>query len=248
MRTSIAILLLLLSGCRKVEPAPADLDGLLRWLWTHHEDADLAEAIANLEAAVGEVEEARDGELTRLLPEEIPRTDVDPAAARGLYLVNAFPCEVGQLEAILVHLAQDELYEGVYDAYERGYTTDAAPFEAGEADRLGWDVTLEATLLGSSYTERLTGGVRRAGGALVQHTWMTEPADFGDANKEWPQDWQIEVYYPSGADVVHVYGFWREMALGSGLDTEDDTVARVMLNNLVDWDEGTATLCAERRP
>jgi len=80
----------------------------------------------------------------------------------------------------------------------------------------GADVHIEASLVGAHYAEDLTGGVRRvsdtpAGDALLQNTWMTGPADFGSGSaKSWPQDWQIEVYWPTGdGKVGHAYGIWR---------------------------------------
>ena len=84
-------MLVLLLACRNIEPAPEDLDGLLHYLWENGrtgDDAQLAEAIENLDAAVGDFTETTDGVVSRLSTEEAdlvsPRGPFDPANAAGI--------------------------------------------------------------------------------------------------------------------------------------------------------------------
>lgn len=250
-----------LTGCRGVDPAPDDLDGILHWFWDNGDaasDDDFGESIATLhEVAGASLEEASDGQVSRLSAEQVTIVDgspgVDPANAAGIFLLNPYACEADQLERILIHLAQDELYEGVYDTYDRRYTSDDGAFRGGDAESLTWDVDIAASILGSGYTEAIRGSIRRVetstGTAFLTRTWLTEPAEFEGGNKSWPQDWQLEVYYePEPGRIVHLYGMWREMDLGSGLSMEGEGVQRVTLNNLEDWDDETEVLCAEGRP
>jgi len=251
----------LLVACKPVRPAPEDLDGLQHWFFDNYDvadDAQMSEAIDLLHAAADgdTIEAASDGSATDLVVEQIAwsgRDDVDPEAAAGSFLLNPFACDVDTLAAILAYIDQNELYE-IYDSYDRDYTSDFDAWESGESATVTWEVDIGATLLGAEYTEHIEGGLRRVptsfGDAIVSRTWMTEDAQFGEGSaKEWPQDWQIEVYYPADDDkIVHLYGMWREMRLGSGLSTDDEGVLRIILNNLVDWDEKTAELCAEGAP
>ena len=62
------------------------------------------------------------------------------------------------------------------------------------------------------------------------------------------QDYQLEAYWTSGGRVVHAYGMWRKASFGTGFDMESESSQRILLNNLLDWDEDTAALCAEGRP
>lgn len=249
-----------LIGCRGVKAAPEDLDGLLHWFWDHGDtvDADdFSESVATLHGVAGAALDAKvDGEVSRLSAEQVEpydRPDVDPATAAGIFLLNPFACEPDALERILIHLAQDELYEGVYDRYARTYTSDRDAYLARDVDRLGWDVEIEASILGSAYSEKISGSIRAVdtehGQAFLTRTWLTEPADFGGGGKSWPQDWQLELYYaPEPGRIVHLYGMWREMSLGAGLSMDGGAVQRVTLNNLADWDRQTEALCAEGRP
>lgn len=254
----------LLLACRHPDPAPEDVDGLARWFWAHYDDEDdaIAEAVANAHAALGAdaLEDATDGLISDLAAEDLATVGLsethDPTLAAGMYLSNVFACELGQLEEIVYHLAQDELYEGVYDAYSRSYTSDFDAYVAREAPTLGWEVEISTSvgLPNSAYTEWLDGGVRYVpdsdyGPVLLARTWMPGPAEFEDPDKSFEQDYQIEVYWERApGEIVHLYAIWRQIDLGGGLDQDSDLVVGTTLNNLAKWDEATAELCAEGRP
>lgn len=248
-----------LTGCRGVDPAPADLDGILHWFWDHGDSSDVEEFAASVatlhEVSGAALTEAVDGEVSRLSAEQTEAFGVaaDPANAAGIFLLNPYACTASHLERVLIHLAQDELYEGVYDRYDRSYLSDEGAYLDRSTDRLGWEVDIEAAILGSGYSEHIEGTIRAVdtptGPALLTRTWLTEPATFEGGNKSWPQDWQLELYYePEPGRIVHLYGMWREMDLGSGLSMDSGGVQRVTLNNLADWDRQTEVLCAENRP
>lgn len=235
------LLSLLLFGCAP-EPAPADVDGLLHWSWTMYEEAtdeQWVEAVLNLPRE-GE------GEPSRLAAEEVEHVewgDSDVTQARGMYIANTFECELERLQEILA--AQDQMaqYEGVYTRYERTYTSDLADFEAN-GGFLSWEVELEGEYVNTAYTERLHGGLRRVEGALVARTWITEPVDFEEGSDWWwPTDVQIEVFAEDEGEIVHLYGIWRELDIGS-LSTEDDGLVNLTRNGMRDWDDETESLCA----
>lgn len=263
----MAWLLLSIVGCKKVEPAPAELEALLSWVWQRYDegtDEELAEAVVNLDAAVdgGSLEEPFDGSLTRLTPADaavVGLSDADPAAAPGVFLVNAFACDPAQLEEILSWRRQDELYEGIYDAYDRVFDQPREAWLAGDP-WLTYDILYTASLLGATYDARSEGALRRVpdldeertpfGPFVVQRSYMPAPGVFEDgSNKSIDQDYQLELYWPRGADrIVHVYGMWRQADFGGGFDMEDEGSQRLLLNSLLDWDHTTEALCAEGRP
>jgi hypothetical protein len=263
---SLPLVLTVLTGCADLDPAPGDLDGIIHWVWTNYEaagDDDVELAVRNLHATTNaqSLDEAKSGGFSDITMEELAvvgmQDKVDPSATRGMWLLNVIHCPIDQLEKITYALEQNELYTGVYDRYMRTYTSDFEAYTARTTPTLSWDVDIWATILGNSYYEKLHGGLRRVtpegreSPILLARTWMPQPADFEDDSKSFSQDYQIEVYYERApGEVVHVYGIWRHMDLGTflGLDTENDEVIATTLGNLEDWDEKTAELCAQGRP
>ncbi len=252
----------LLLACRHVEPAPPDVDELVRFYWTDFEgeDAAMAQAVADTHLAIdgGTISERGDGTLTDLTAEDLVvvgmEGSVDPGLAAGVYLTNVVACDLDALERILYHLPQDELYTGEYDTYSRAYTTDFDAYAAREAATLSWEVDLGRQILGTALTEHLIGGIRRVpdtdfGPAIVARAWLPEPAVFEGDNKTFDQDYQIELFYERApGEVVHVYGLWRQVDLGSGLDQDSNLVAGPLLSAMAAWDDRTEELCAEGLP
>lgn len=263
----LALALIPLLGCKKVEPAPADLDSLLHWFWDKWEageEAELHDAAVNafdvvdLEALVDDVQ---DGSLSRLSDDQTAAVGVSGLSAldaAGIYLVNVFDCELDELEPILWHSQQDVLYEGVYNSYQRTYTSSQADYASGAAAFLTWDFEYTASYLGSEYTAWPTGGLRHVpaddslsphGDIVLARTWMPTPAAFDGDGKSYDQDYQVEIYIAAGeGQLLHLYGMWRQAEYGAGFSTEDEGVQRLLLNNLAAWDETTEELCATGIP
>jgi hypothetical protein len=254
---------LLLVGCKKVEPAPADVDGLARWFWVEYDDAsddDVRAAATNVWAAVdGDAltDDAIDGTVSDLTEDDVAHVELregtDPTLAAGLFFARTVACPIDKIETIVTALNQDELYEGVYEEYTRTYTTDDVAYFAREVDRIAWTVDIVGQLLGTPYTETLRGGARYIpatgdephGDVIVARTWMPEPAVLDSDSRSFVQDYQMEFYAARGEESVHFYAIWRETSMGSGLDQDNETVQRIILNNLADWDNGTEDICAE---
>lgn len=264
------LLLVSLLACKPVEETPPDLDALLHAMWQGWDaadDATLAQVAVDLEAVIDEAalaEQAERGNPTRLSQAEInlvPLThDPDPAAARGIHLLNRFPCaDLDLLEAILTYDDQDALY-GDYDSYSRAFDADRDAFLDGDADRLTWVADAAASNIATGgYTEVLHGGLRRVplpdghpfaeARALYARTFIPEAAITERENVSFEQDYQIEAYLPwAGGDVVHVYAIWRQISMGTLGDMESDVVANITLNNMEGWDRKTAELCEEGLP
>lgn len=256
-----------LGGCRSIDPAPKELDALVHWMWSKYEegaDEELAEGLVNLYDAVDgdAVEDAEDGTVSALSKDaaaQVGVTDRDPSEAPGVYLVNAYACTLDQLEPILLHKAQDELYEGVYDRYDREYTSPRADFESRAEPFMSWTVEYDASILGAAYTANIVGGLRHVpaldderspyGPLLMARTYLPEPAAFESDNKSQEQDYQIEIWTSRGdGTLLHVYGLWRQADFGAGITSEDEGTQRLLLNSLADWDDTTEEHCAAGRP
>ncbi len=258
--------LALTAGCKNVDPAPADLDGLMHQLWGDYEgasDEELTAAVVELHDVIDadSMEELEDGSLTALAADAADGLPIspapDPSLAQGLYILNVIDCDLSQLERILYDLDQDRLYEGAYETYDRTYLSDFDAYVAREAPTLEWEIDLTAELVGAEFDEALRGGLRYwddpenpLGPALMARTFLTEPATFPEgSSKSFDQDYQLEVYYERApGEVVHAYAIWRVFDMGGGLTIEDESVMRIILNNLADWDDNTAQLCADGAP
>ncbi len=257
---------LLALSCKGVDPAPTELDDLFHYFWTWYEDGQeqqLGEAIDNLYQAVGgpDLEQVLDGSLSDLGVDEAALVGVDgveTALAQGLYMVRSLACEMDHLETILYQLDQDQLYEGVYDSYERSYTSSLEDYLARNTDFLSWEVDYSASILGSSYDAHIVGGLRYLPAdeesshlpAIMSRVYMPRPAAFEDgSSKSMDQDYQIEIFWErSPGDLLHAYGLWRQGDYGSGFTTDDEIVQRIMLGNMSDWDDNTEDLCGESLP
>lgn len=254
--------LLLLVACEPVDPAPEDLDGAFHWLWSHYGDGDaeaIGQAVANLGLAAGAADlvpfDAIDGALTDLTADEIAavgmRDDADPSVTSGMFLANTFPCTLPRLEEIIISLDQMGQYDEAYDDYERRYDSDLDRYLEREEPILEWTSTISATMLGAEYDEVVKGqslyvdAVETGPGVpvVVARYWMPEEATFANPDFFFTQDYQLELYYERGdGQLVHLYAMWRHMGFLEA-DTDDESIRRVILDNLADWDERTAELC-----
>jgi hypothetical protein len=252
---AVVALVCALAGCAPTEPAPEDLDGLAHWFWRNQglaSHAELLDAVDTLDAVVGELDEPRTGTLGLLSEDEanvVERDrDQDPADAFGFFIASRYPCTLERMEEIATTPEQDELYPGVFDEYQRTDTADRSAYFARQSDTLTWDVALSVTPVTSQYRANSKGGVRRpvddGRSAITQTTWLPSPADFDDESSHFKQDYQMEVYYPRGDDVVHLYGMWRDMKVGI-FSIEDDAFLGALVSGLMDWEARSAELCAE---
>ena len=256
----------MMTGCQPPEPLPEDLDGLIHFVWSSWdpgESSALAESIGSLNEAVGadELLSVYKGSLSPLSLEQAQLVGVqeDPSSAQGLFVAREFDCDIARLEEVLIAVEQDELYPDSYDAYSRQYTSSLSDWEADETDRLTWSVEYETSLLGSSYSTQVEGGLRRVQGiqsdvvecdtALIGRFAMTEPAEFETgSNQELLLNFQVEIFYErTSGTITHLYGMWQQANLGAGLSTDDEGVQTIILNNMASWDDQTEELCRELR-
>lgn len=263
-------LLLSALGCKKVEDVPADLDGAMHFLWTHLEegtDEELVSGVISLDGALGgaTLEETTDGSISRLTAPEVEPlgvTDRDPALAAGIVMGNLITCNVEMVAEILTWPEQDVLYPGVYQSYARTYHGDIGTFLDGGADTLEWSLDYGAKVISSDYTGHTEALMRRVGTeafgeeetsitkAYVVRYFAPDPAVFEEgSSRTFEQDYQFEVYWNRGSgETLHAYSMWRQANWGVGFTSEDESVQRLLLNGMADWDKDTDDICAEGGP
>jgi hypothetical protein len=260
----MVLVVLLMLGC-KVEPAPEDVDALIRYLFDLSDDGDdaqLAEAVRNLDSAIGGsgFQEAVRGEVSPLGSDAATRAGVsgDPNDAGGLYLLNPLACTLDALLPVLTNSEQDVLYDGVYDQYERTYTSDLDAFIDGGSPTLSWDVAYSASALSTSYDALLDERLRLVpglgeddspfGAFFLSRRLMTAPAVMTNGDGYFDQDYKVELYYERApGEMVHLHGMWRELEV-LGLTMEDGGMQTLLLNGMEDWDEETLAWCAAGVP
>ncbi len=265
-RLPLLLLGVVLPGCKKLDEAPAALDRLFPWFFRAIEegtDEQLAQGFQNLHKAgkVAQLEETQDGLISDLSKEDLAVVGLEgknPKKAPGVYMINPFPCSLKQLEKIIAHKAQDELYEDAYDRYDRSYTSERDAYFDRDETTLTWDVDYTATILGNTYDSTLKGMLRYIpeidsettpyGPMLVSRVYIPRPARFDGGNTSLDQDYQIEMYYRHQGRIVHAYGLWREADFGSGINSESEFAQKTLLKELAKWDEQTAENCAAGRP
>jgi hypothetical protein len=252
--------LTVLVACKKVEEAPEELDALASYLWTAYDsdEATLADAADNLHQALrgDQLDATEDGLLSPLTRADAQAVglDRDPKAAVGLYIAGVMGCTLPELEEILSHPDQDELYPGSYVSYDRKLRSDRDDFLKGRTQEVRWDVTYEASILGAEFEASLTGGLRRVvpaegvpavGPVLFGRFHAPAPARFPEGSaRSIDQDYQLEAWYERApGEVVHFYAMWREADFGGGFTTEDEGIQRIILNNMDAWDKDTVKLC-----
>lgn len=245
------------------ETAPDEVDANVQWFWVHGDSADdatLADGVAKLGVA-GKADtrtEPFKGQMrSRLTSEELAGVGLsanDPSTARGALLVNLFDCTLDKLEVILSAQDQKSQYEGVYERYDRTFTTsDPAAFNDGASDVITWDVSSRVALpLSDIYESSLKGGLRRVkgtahGDVLIARTYLTAPATFENPNSTgyFRQDYQMEIFWEqSPGRIFHAYGMWRDIRTYE-LTMEDNGFFSIVLDNMKKWDDNTQTLCAK---
>ena len=255
-----AALVLALFGCRKIEPAPQDVDELMHRYWTAYPSGEDAQVTALVVAGhdlldVDNLDEPFDGTLSDLDEEEVALVglDVDPSLASGLFFANILPCDLDVLEQILVAPDPNELYQGNYDSYERVYSSDRDAYLNRDTSTVTWSTYIEGSLVGIHATEHFEGSVRYVdddespfGPTLMSRSVMPEAAVLDSNSATYTQDFQIEAYYERApGEVVHVYGVWHQLDLGAGFDDTNSDVIRFTLNLMADWDDKTAAICED---
>jgi hypothetical protein len=254
------MLLLTLFACKEVVEAPTDLDGLIKFTWSAFDGTaeELDQAITNLQEAADweNLTEVQDGTVSDLTPEDmalVGMEDKDVEAAAGVYMFNALSCDFEQLEEILLYAHQDELFD-IYNEYERTFVGDEDAYRNGSAESVDWQVDYNSNVLLAAYDTSLNEAIRRVttetwGDVIMVRRAMPEPCVFEDSSYIFDQDYTMRTFWQrSPGEIVHLYGMWREVDIGGGLNADNEGIQRQLLDALKELDDAAEQHCADGVP
>jgi len=255
------VLLVALVGCRKVEPAPTELDELTHFFFLEFaaaDDARLLEGVDNLEAW-HEAHGDSAGAVSALSHDAKEAVGVDADLGnewlKGVYeLVPHTDCSPEDLAAIYAFDDQPSLFPGSYDAYDRTYHGDTQAYLDGSASEVSWTSHITASIGLKTGTYDYFIEMRRLGALGEESTlvraYMPEPAQVGDSEDGatfFDQSYTIEVFSPRGSsDVLHHYALWNSGGL-KGTSPDSEIWERQYLAGLEDWNDRLDELCGDDR-
>jgi hypothetical protein len=270
------VLLVVALGCNPPDPAPEDLEDLVRFTFTHYDedeegrnDRSLADAAANMaawtEANVADIETGHSATLEhRLTDEDLSVLSPAPAAldgpaALGVLVMRRLPCTLALWEDLYLIDDQSTVFPDSYVSYARRNRDGAECWEDGSCGQVRWEAAVqkEESLLGVEYSFDIASGIRRTEAAPVDadepfparfsRTWMLAPAEISNPDLgDFRQNYQLESVWPSGDGIVSAYAFWTELASDTLL-TESNPFVQGYIDGLEETHDIMAAWCEERR-
>jgi hypothetical protein len=267
----LALLALLstMMACKGPEPAPAELDDVLQFMWLRFnandgddkaiQDAELRDAVIRLDAAVGDLSEPKQGLLqdpTVAMATRVGQSDPgdELILSQGMYIANITGCSIAQNIELTLATNADELRPTTYLDYSKVHSTDADAFESGASDAQEWQTTYVVKPITEAYTANITGRARRVrannaedspfGDLFMTQVVLNEPATFDSegTSSKFTLDYQLEVYWEKDGAVRHAYAIWRRMALGI-TSSQDQIFIDTQLDGMLDWEKDADEMC-----
>ncbi len=195
LSVSVLVLGLVTTGCRKPPEAPAELDELCKYMYSHmsdEEDDYLAAGIINLDAWLAtNIETTTEGYIVQNLDQDTvngldgEERDVTELVGAAVGYDSAFSVQE-VTEALVLVENQDEVYPDTYSLYEREWREPVAGKKPScfkdaeclfaEADNhsiANYPLSLEAETWSRAQYRWVETDI---GMALTHRTWMTDPA------------------------------------------------------------------------
>ena len=255
MRRLLTLPLLgLAMGCTRPPPAPAELDDLCAYLYTWFEDPRAMEdGLANLYQWLntGEnLDQTLEGYEVNVLSEDAVDTldERDRAAANllGAAVGTQGSGNVEEVAYTLIVVEPEDLSPGMYELYQRTVTEGSYnAFMSRDEDFLQVFNHMEsvyASGLAEATTE--TNGQYRwyqmdKGPAMVQRTWMDEPADFIINMDIFPdislnEQFFLNVVMPTGQGSLRLQATWFDFTLQKEGCSEDPTQEECQLGDMLE--------------
>ena len=255
------MIIVLLIGCKSVEPAPEDIDGLSHYFWQHYDNEDdqvIAAGIVNAILAFdpNNLSEPIKGSISNLSTEELAlvgKEDKNPDDLSGIFFANIIDCPISIVEKGVYATNQDERHEGDYSDYLREYTSDLSSYENRETNRLTWTTNYTVESIGQSLSAEINGAIRfipdefnePMGPYFLSRGVLAKDAYFeGSDNRGMFQDYQLEVYFPvSETKTLHYFTIWRDIQYTSTIDFSSETMQDIVLDGMIDWDLDAEAEC-----
>lgn len=251
---SLLFLSALLAGCARTRaPAPDDVDGLLHWVYRHHDDPELlAEGMANLGTwleTTGRTEAATEGyRVTPLAPEDVAALDRPDRALQDASGVAVAAVSVHPLEPHAeITTLPDQLYNnpGGYDRYDRAVV---------EGDPEAF-VTCDSDLDTINDIDKTTVGVRipyvlhkdfhwvhldERRSAFVGRSHIAESSCSDNERNCLYQSYSVDIWYRHGTgDTVRMTSTWNEITSVADAFLSEDQQVAVAVDGMLDIFENT---------
>lgn len=260
---SLLLLPVLVSfGCAKNrDPAPEDMDGIVRWLFRNYDDPEVfEEGLENLAPWLdgdARSEEAQEGlVLSDMAVEDVAavdRPDDDLTEMIGVAVPGVSPWPI-LAHAELLTRADQTWNDTTYDVYTREIVEgDVDAFLAGsgrirtvnDIDKSGgFGVHIPYTL----YKDYQWGALPDGSTGVVSRSWTAEPACAeGGENCLW-QSFSVDLFYapdPSANETIRMTASWNELETTADAFLSDDARIGLMALGIQDIFENTDELLAE---
>lgn len=222
MQRLFLLFVLLLVGCVPPPEAPAEVNDLVSWLYTHHGDEDPAAMISGvdrldawLDGHLDEVLE-EDWQVTALSEETVDAVDEVDRSTEGMVALAVFTESAHSLDDAafaMVGAEIDSVYPDEYSEYEREWATDPDCFLSRECDRAQAHENYTASFPLNLYTTSelqneylwVEGTERRA---MVQRNWLITPPETNNPLLEVDEMFHLNLFMESDAGFVRLQSAW----------------------------------------
>ncbi len=239
------MLLLALVACRP-EPAPAELEELCGWIYAHfaeERERDLVAGVENLDAWMLEhaLEIDEDGYEVLQLSDEVPDSlpgEREHAVEGAVGAAVADPITHGVLPVATALVVEDqvEVFEGVYERYERVFEGDPDCFMDLECEQVGAENDFDSQYGGLIEVSTLMHAQYRwvqleDGPALIQRTWLSGETEVSVDWASVDEQYFLMVALPRPDGALRVQTVWIKARLGE--DSAPESAAlNVMVNSM----------------
>ena len=218
-------------------------------------DEEIALAVINLEAAVGDDgEEGTISSLTDASLASIDREGLDkPENAVGLLRMSTFECTLNAAEGLYKDAEQDDIHP-TYDTYERTYTSSLEDYNARTIPTLSFDQSLSILgVLTPDMYKTGKGDLRWVpavdeetspyGAILLSRNYLTEPVTLS-ADGLFELDYHLEVLVEvNSGEIMHLHTNWAYLDLGGSLTSDNETMQVLALGGLEELEQDVEEAC-----
>ncbi len=221
-------LVLTLAACKKPPEAPADLDQLCNYLYSHMPDDDPEYLQVGLESLLSwldvNIDETYEGYSVSALSQETVQAlddlERDVEDVEGAAVGTDGVTSVDDMAWVLVMVNPSEYIDN-HEVYERSYDGNQQCFVERGCDWLEMTNYMESSYtLGLTVTSENTANMRWVeldeGPALLHRTWLNGPAQL---NWDWlsiDENYYLNVVLPRGTGHRRLQATWMSIDVGSG--------------------------------
>lgn len=245
MRPLIPLVCLAAVACKRPPDAPAELDELVGYLYAHMSEEDpapLEVGSVNLDVWLdGHIEETLEGYVVENLSQDavdlLDDRDRDLEGLVGAAVGHESAYSVEELAEAMVLDDQTEVFPNNYSLYERDFLSDEDCFADRDCDWLEADVATTVSYAGLITVETKSRNQYRwvetdLGPAMIQRTWLREPAEVSLDFLEVDQQYYLCAFLPQeGGGTRSVLVTWI-VAKMTGDSVPEDMALNLVIDSM----------------